>query len=155
MLLREEVNEADRTKISSDFGPGDMVFLPWTHPIKTGIVVESSERRMVLKEDYEEKVFDAHSEPTLSEVLTLMTKVPDLKLFKEGVIISRVSQTERGEYYRQYAEITELVQDDLGRFQEVEACILNGHHQGSTLRINGDMRYGSLRQRMSQWEMEE
>lgn len=154
MFLQEEVSAADWTKVPSDFGPGDMVFLSWTHPVKTGIVVESSEQRMVLREDYEEKVLDANSEPTLSELLPMITKVPDVKLFTKGVIISRVSQTETGEYYRQYAQITELVQDDLGRFQAVEACVLNGRHKGKTLSINGDI-YGSLRHRLSQWEMEE
>lgn len=151
MKLHTKVNESDLITTWDDLEKGAMIYLPVRKGSVLGIVIESTEDRLSVETMVKDMVFDENSIPSLSEVLTGIQKVPDLKVIEAGFLLSRVNRYQNWAF-REYARVLSVYRSS-GVLNTVKAEVLNGKDKGQVYIFSPGER--NLTEELAGWQIED
>lgn len=154
MEIREEVTEADRMAVPSDFSSGDLVYVGTVSPSAFGVVGDATEQRIVIYTANKKFIFDGMSTPTLTEALPYINKRISESLIKPKTVLSHIIELSDGEFFREHVEVIEAEPSERGSLEVVTVSVLNGERKGKTY-IMFDDSVSSLMEKLSTWQLED
>lgn len=153
MIIQEQVSNADRVKIPSDFESGDIVSFFVDGIARCGIVQVSTSSKLSIQLKADLFVFDATSEISVDDALQNVEKLPEFHNIKAGIFMSRMLEFEPGDFIREYVEVKD-VETRKGQLQSVTVEFQNGEFIGERLTMDTST-WDELWRNLSGWEIEE
>lgn len=151
MVLNTKVTESDLITVWDDLSRGDMVYLDaYPYPI-FGVVTESQESRLVVETMDRDRIFDAQSEPSLSQVLAGIQIIPNFQRIEPGILMSRINKNQQW-MFREYVKIISVHRNS-GALNTVKAEVLNGQKKGQVYIFCPEFR--PITEELAGWQIED
>lgn len=160
MLIQEEVSVVDWLKGVEDFTPGDKVCIrasgSWVSGVisEAGVITGTSAETLSIQTVRGSVTYTESTLPPIDEVLQCLYKIPPLHMLERGTYLSRVTKTPDWEWYREYAEVTDIVRIGKGYVREVTLSIMNGPNKDDILELSTNSE-GTIQHKLAGWEIEE
>lgn len=152
MILREEVKPSDLVQVASDFAPGDLVAFVANGVGHFGRIDISSSKMLGIQMLTKLVYFTDNSNPSFEDALKQTLKFPELDSIEPGVFMSKIVELSPGNYFRQYAEVLEVVRKR-NKLNTVTLGYLNGLEKSSTQVVRADD-WQELWKGLTRWEIE-